>query len=85
MVISNYDEEFICGLKKEVDDKIALVSNKDYKNNVYVLGLKSKASHHTDLIEISRILDNLLNCYTCYEDIKIEDVVTLAKNKLNQC
>ena len=38
----NYNDEFICDLLKQVDDKIALVTNKDYKNSIYDLGLKTK-------------------------------------------
>jgi len=81
----NYNEKFICGLLKEVDNKIALVSTRDYKNSVYNLGIKSKASDYTDLLDIHNILEKILKCHSCYDDIKIEDVVTLIKNKLNQC
>lgn len=81
----NYNEEFVCNLKKQVDNKIALLSNKDYKNNVYVLGFKSQVSTHTDLITISEILDKILKCSSCYCDIDIEDVISIAKNKINQC
>mgnify|MGYP003331309754 CR=1 FL=1 len=81
----NYNEEFICDLLKQVDNKIALVTNKDYKNSVYNLGLKSKAINHGDLIDIHNILNKILKCHSCYEDIDIEDVVSMVKNKLNKC
>ena len=81
----NYNDEFICDLLKQVDNKIALVTNKDYKNSVYNLGLKSKATDYSDLIDIHNILNKILKCNSCYEDIDIEDVVTLTKNKLNKC
>jgi len=81
----NYNDEFICNLLKQVDSKIALVTNKDYKNNVYNLGLKSNATEHSDLIDIHNILNKILKCNSCYEDIDIEDVVNLVKNKLNKC
>lgn len=81
----NYNDEFICNLLKQVDDRIALITNKDYKNNVYNLGLKFDATDHSDLIDLRNILDKILKCDSCYEDIDIEDVVSLTKNKLNKC
>ena len=81
----NYNEKFICELLKEVDNKIALVSTRDYKNSVYNLGINSKASDYSDFLDMHNILEKILKCHSCYEDIKIEDVVTLVKNKLNQC
>lgn len=81
----NYNTEFICGLLKQVDDKIALVTNKDYKNHVYNLGLKSNAINHTNLIDLSVILNKILACHSCYCDVEIEDVVSITKNLLNKC
>lgn len=81
----NYNEEFICDLLKQVDNKIALVTNKDYKNSIYNLGLKHKASDYSDLIDIQNILNKILNCSSCYEGIDIEDVVSMVKSKLNNC
>ncbi len=85
MTCANYDSEFICDLLKQVDAKISLITNKDYKNNVYNLGLKFDATDHTDLIDLRNILNKILKCDSCYEDINIEDVVSLTKNKLNKC
>lgn len=82
---TNYNEEFICDLLKQVNNKIALVANKDYKNSVYNLGLRFKASNYSDLIDIHNILNKILKCHSCYEDVNIEDVVHLVKNKLNKC
>jgi hypothetical protein len=82
---SPYNDEFICNLLKEVEDKIAFVTNRDYKNSQYDLGILAKASDYTDLIDLSNILDRILKCNSCYSDIKIEDVVSLAKTKLNSC
>lgn len=81
----NYNEEFICKLLSEVDSKIALVSNKDYKNSVYNLGMKFQATNYSDLIDIRNILNKILKCHSCYEGIEIEDVVNMVKNKLNKC
>ena len=81
----NYNEEFICDLLKQVDDKIALVTNKDYKNSVYNLGMDFYATEYSDLIDIHNILNKILKCNSCYEDVNIEDVVSMVKNKLNRC
>lgn len=83
----NYDNEFIEDLLKQVESKIAFVSNRDYSNQIYDLGIKCKASDYTDLIELQGILDRILKCASCYSenDIKIEDVVALTKSKLNKC
>lgn len=82
---SNYNEEFICNLLKQVDDKIALVTNKDYKNSIYNLGMKFQATNYSDLIDISNILNKILKCHSCYTDIEIEDVISMTKDKLNKC
>lgn len=87
IVNSKYSEEFLCGLLKEVNDKIAYVTNKDYKNSVYNLGSHRNLGDYSDLIEMSRILDNIIKCNTCYndEDVDIEQVVSMIKNELNNC
>ena len=87
IVNSKYSEEFLCGLLKEVNDKIAYVTNKDYKNSVYKLGSHRNVGDYSDLIEMSRILDNIIKCNTCYndEDVDIEQVVSMIKNELNNC
>lgn len=82
---SNYNDEFICNLLKQVDDKIALVTNKDYKNQIYDLGMKFQATNYSDLIDISNILNKILKCNSCYADIEIEDVVSMVKDKLSKC
>lgn len=81
----NYDESFICNLIKEIDDKISLVSDRDYKNQVYDLGLSSNAYNYTNLLDIRTILDKMLKCDNCYEELCVEDVVGIAKNLLNRC
>jgi len=87
IVNSKYSEEFLCGLLKEVNDKIAHVTNRDYKNSVYNLGSHRNVGDYSDLIEMSRILDNIIKCNTCYndEDVDIEQVVSMIKNELNNC
>jgi len=81
----NYNEEFVCNLLKQVDDKIAFVTNKDYKNSIYNLGSKTRVTNYSDLIDIHNILNKILKCNSCYEGIKIEDVVSMVKSKLNRC
>jgi hypothetical protein len=81
----NYNEGFIDNLKKQIQAKIALVSNKDYKNQVYSLGLSSHMDKYEDLLQLYTILDKILKCASCYSDIEIEDVVSLTKSKLNLC
>lgn len=85
MTCGNYNDEFICDLLKQVDDKIALVTNKDYKNSIYNLGLKAEATDYSDLMDVSNILNKILKCHSCYADIEIEDVISMAKDKLNKC
>ena len=81
----NYNEEFICDLLKQVDNKIALVTVRDYKNSAYNLGLKKYVNNYSYLIDIHNILTKILKCNTCYADVNIEDVVSMVKNKLNNC
>lgn len=81
----NYNEEFICNLLSQVSNKIALITNKDYKNHIYNLGLKVDATIHGNLIDIHNILNKILKCDSCYEDFDIEDIVNLTKNLLNKC
>lgn len=83
----NYDTEFIGCLLKEVEDKIALISNKDYKNNIYNLEVIKNLGKYSDLITCKEILEKVLKCDSCFteNDIKIEDVITVVKMKLNKC
>ena len=46
----NYNEEFVSCLIRDVEKKLALVSNKDYKNIVYGLNLKSSIFQYKDLV-----------------------------------
>ena len=82
---ANYNNDFICNLLKEVDNKIALGADKYYKNNIYVLGLKTNLDHYEELTELSEILNRILKCEDCYKDLDIKDVVNKVKNKLNKC
>jgi hypothetical protein len=84
-VCGNYNEQFICDLLKQVSDKIAFVTTRDYKNSAYNLGLKKYVTDYSDLLDIYQILNKILKCHSCYEDVNIEDVVSLVKNKLNKC
>lgn len=81
----NYNNEFITCLIKDVDNKLALVGNKDYKNNIYGLGLKMNIEKYKDLITLRNILEKVLQCSSCYKDIKIEDVVDIVKKELKNC
>jgi len=80
-----YNEDELCGLLKEVNDKIALVSNRDYKNSIYNLGINKSIENYKDLLSMSSILDKILKCNSCYEDIDLEEVVSNIKSKLNNC
>lgn len=80
-----YTEEFIKDLKNQVDIKISFIVNKDYKNSIYGLGKNINLGDKSKFIEYSRILENILSCNDCYKDIKIDDVVSMIKNKLNEC
>lgn len=80
-----YTEDFVEDLISEVESKIALISNKDYKNNIYNLGLCNNLDIASDLIAVRDILNKILKCNTCYCDTNIQDVITIAKNKLNAC
>jgi len=83
----NYNNEFITCLKKEVDDKIAFVANKDYKGAIYNLGVSDNVGKYSDLIQMSEILDKILKCNSCYSEnnIKVEDVISIIKSRLNKC
>jgi len=83
-MLGNYNYSFIHNLQSQVNNKIALLGDKDIKNRKYALGLK-EVSGYEDLLELSRILENILACSSCYKDINIEDVVTFTKEKLNLC
>lgn len=85
LTCGNYNEEFLCNLLSQVDDKIALVSNRDYKDKIYNLGINKDASNYTDLLEYSRILNRILKCNTCYEDVDLESTVSNIKSMLNNC
>lgn len=85
LTCGNYNEEFICDLKNQVLAKIAFVTNKDYKNQIYNLGLKGNLTKQEDLIDIYNILDKILKCASCYEGIEIADVVSMVKTKLSNC
>jgi len=85
IVTANYNNEFICNLLKQVDNKVALGADKDYKNSIYVLGLKTNLDHYEELTELSEILNRVLKCEDCYKDLDIEDIVNKVKNKLNKC
>ena len=82
---NNYDEEFIADLLKQVQNKISLITNKDYKNSIYNLGLHYDVTNHSNLLDIENILNKILKCDACYEDFNIEDIVSLTKNLLNKC
>lgn len=84
LTCGNYNEDFITCLLKEVDDKIALLSNKDYKNNIYNLGLCVHVSKYMKLIQFKEILEKVMNCNSCYDSLKIEDIVSQVKNELNK-
>lgn len=81
----NYNDEFITCLLKDVDSKIALVSDKDYKNQVYDLGLNVNISNYTSLLDIRNVLDKVLKCNNCYEELCIKDVISVAKTIINRC
>lgn len=84
-VSCHYNETFVRELINQVDDKIALITNKDYKNSVYDLGLHADVTKYSDLIEIQRILNKMLTCSECYEGYEIGDIVSMVKNKLQKC
>ena len=81
----NYNEEFVSCLIRDVEKKISLVANKDYKNAIYGLNLKTDIAKYKDLVHISRILNRILECNSCYEDFEIEDIVSMVKNELKNC
>lgn len=85
LTCGNYNEEFICSLQKQVLDKIAFVTNKDYKNQVYSLGLNTNLAKQEELLDIYNILDKILKCTSCYGEIEIADVVSMVKTKLSNC
>lgn len=80
---TKYTEDFIENLLYQVDNKIALISNKDYKNNIYNLGLCENLQLGSELIQIREILSKILKCHSCYCPEDAENIVLLTLNKLN--
>lgn len=79
----NYNEEFILSLQSQVYSKLAFVTNRDIANIKYNLGMKEDVLDYQLLDTYASILDKILSCSTCYECMKIEDVVSQIKNKLS--
>lgn len=82
---TNYDSEFLCNLLKQIDDKISLISDKDYKNNIYDLGLNINLSRYQSLLDLRDIIQRVIDCNACYEEFDIEDIIFVAKNIINKC
>lgn len=84
---ANHDDVFVASLLKRVEDTIALVSNKDYKNNIYNLAVTRDMGTYSDLLQYRDILDKILKCHSCYndEDFKIEDIVSQVLLAINKC
>lgn len=79
----NYNDEFICNILVEINKKIALIGDKDYKNSIYNLGLCQSLENYKKLIRIKNILEKIQKCNSCYAGINIEDIVSVAKNLIN--
>jgi len=82
-----YNSEFVENLLKQVEDKIALLSNKDYKNAIYNLAA-SNITGYSDLLTCRDILEKVLKCHTCFvgcHEPRIEDIIQIVKSKINNC
>ena len=83
MTCGNYDNVFINNLIKQLDNKIAFIADKDYKNSIYNLGLCGSIKEYKKLLRLRNILDKILKCDSCYAGMDIENIVSIAKNLIN--
>lgn len=78
-----YSSEDIESLQLSIDSKLSQVVNRFRTSQKYDLGLQINEDSYLSLADYSRILTRILNCDTCFQDYKIEDIVSLIKNKIN--
>lgn len=79
----NYDSKFIENLQSQIYTKLAYVTNRDLANIKYNLGMECDVLDFQMLDEYAEILDKILQCTTCFQGQKIEDVVSQIKNKIS--
>lgn len=78
-----YNKEYLRSVQDDISKKLALFTNKDLKNSVYNLGLNPNIDKYDVIWEYWEILEKITECNSCYNNQKIEDIITNIKNQLN--
>lgn len=79
-----YSQEDMFNLSLLVDKKLAKVANRYKASKKYDLGIAINKETFLVLAEYKRILTNIIYCNDCYKDMKITDIVSRIKNKINE-
>ena len=80
----NYTVDFIENLQTEISIKLANVVNKENISRKNDLGIVINMDDVTKLSIYQDILTQVVNCNSCFEGYKIEDVVEKTKTLLNR-
>lgn len=80
----NYTVDFIENLQAEISIKLASVVNKENISRKNDLGYSVNMDDATRLSFYKEILNQVVNCNSCFEGYKIEDVVEKTKTLLNR-
>lgn len=78
-----YSTEDIEDLQLLIDSKLSQVVNRYRTSQRFDLGLCMNQDNFLILADYSDMLTRILNCDTCFQDYKIEDIVSIIKNRLN--
>ena len=78
-----YSKEDIEALQLSIDSKLSQVVNRYRTSQRFDLGLCMNQDNFLILVDYSDMLTRILNCDTCFQDYKIEDIVSIIKNRLN--
>lgn len=78
-----YSSEDIESLQLLIDSKLSQVVNRYRTSQRFDLGLCMNQDNFLILGDYSDMLTRILNCDTCFQAYKIEDIVSIIKNRLN--
>lgn len=78
----NYNRDFIEGIQSQIDLKIAEYSRKKNNNRKYNISFINKDNGILQLQNYKNILEQIIYCNSCFQSIKIEDVIQKTKSLL---
>ena len=80
----NIDDDFIKDLQNKISKSVGNKIFKKYLSSKFDVPFCFDNDLYLNILEYNNILERIKNCDSCFGDYKIEEIISVIKNKINK-